>query len=239
MSIFRPPPCRRPSPADAFTLLELLLAVSLATLALGMATSVAIRASRLWAERQEALSDSRAAWSLVHRMGRELRMALPPNLHGEDAALLGERGDFHLYRRKPGAAAQGAFEADMVQITLRGDKVRFALWPTAEGGAPAAVEYSLQREGEGSAAGVVRRSAPLGEPLEDAVPVLVARNVASLALEYLDASGKWRDEWSDAGSLPQAVRLSTGAFAPNGGHLPTLTEFSTTVYVPAGTRVSR
>lgn len=234
-----PRPVRRPSPACAFTLLELLLAAALTALALGMALSVAVRSSRLWSGRQEALSASRAAWSLVHRLGRELRMALPPELHGEGAAFAGETALHYLYRPLPGAEAQGAFDPEMVQIPLGDDRVRFAVWPFGEGETPLAVEYSVRRGGGNGALGVVRRSAPLGEPLDEAEPVLVAREVASFALEYLDAAGDWRTEWADAERLPQAVRITAGALAPDRGSLPELAEFSTTVYLPAGTRVPR
>ena len=225
-------------PRSGFTLLELLLTVALTSLALGMATQVAIRSSRIWGARQEGTAAARSAWSLAHRLSRELRMALPPDQFGPEAAFVGEAGVSHAYHDLPGGEAEGAFAPEMLAVAFGDDRIRFAAWAFGEEPTPISVEYSILRDEEGGSLGVARRSAPLGSPLEEADAVLVARQVVSLEFEYLDAQGLWQREWSDAKSLPRAVRVRAGALRPNGGPLPELMDFSTTVYLPVGTKVA-
>jgi len=224
---------------QAMTLIELLVVLGLTALLAGIGYRLIIAAGQWSRIQQTQLEANRNGWASAQRIARDLRMALPPAGLGA-AVWRGERGDATLIEAfNPETVSPEAADA-VSRKSVRDDRLQFAVspvGPSADVEGPSAVCYFLHRDKEGRIAGLARTVSPLGGTAEGEPPV-IAPHVVSLGFEYLAADGKWLDQWTDA-AAPKAVRVTVGSINRNATNLWTPTEFSTVIYLPAGTRITR
>jgi prepilin-type N-terminal cleavage/methylation domain-containing protein len=226
---------RRPR-QHAFTLLELLLVLALTSVLVGMSFQIANSANKVWQDQQKSTFASRAAWSWAHRVCRALRMALP--VGGTKERLQGVNESTSLYHAMPEDDDRDAFESDLASVPLADDKIRFVTASYDDLSTPIVVEYAIGRDVKAGSKGIVRRAAPLGESLDDALASEACVEAVSLDFEYLGVDGTWRNEWKAPG-FPQSVRVTVGVLDPKTKKIPKVIYYTTVVNLPTGTRVSR
>lgn len=186
-----------------FTLLELLLALSLVAALLAIAFGglrVAVAAWTRGEERAEA-----------HQHGRALAVVIGRALGGAAH-----------YRAAVGQAPEPV-------LLFRGDEHRVEFvtqTPPFPPGIPAAftaVVIALEDD-EGPALVIRQRVLPNREPFAEAGPILRDRGIAAATLRYLDEDGEWRDTWDgeQEEGLPRAVQI-TLATGRGGDALPPFT----------------
>ncbi len=224
---------------QGITLLELLLAVAILAVVLGISMGILMSAQRLWSSQQERMISTRAGWLWAHRLCKEMRMAIPPAELGGGARWQGTNAGGTLHDALPKGRRPESVVEELKAIRVDYDTIRF---PTArlkgrEG--PGMTEYSLKRDENNGVVGIVRRTAPRGSSLSDAKEDIVNDRVVSLDFEYLDADGKWRQEWKDGSAAPLAVRVTMGTLLRRTRMAYDVMRFSTLVYLPAGSRISR
>ena len=223
----------------AFTLVEVVVSLGLATIFLSMAFGISNRAARVWERRQQTMLASRAAWSFMDRLSRELRATVAPERYGADARLVGQEGESTLRQSLPKDRIHPAAEDELAAAKLGDDTLRFAALPPGETRAPHVIEYRVKRSPEEDAVGIVRRWAPLGEDVSESAGTLAAQQVVSLKLDYMAEDGSWQGEWVERDDLPRAVRMTVAAVVPSVGLVPDMASFSTVVYLPVGGRIDR
>jgi len=225
----------------AFTVLELLIALGLASMIMVMAYQLITQANRISRRQTQAAADSRAAWVWMFRACRELRMALPPAALGKGAEFKGSDGRATLRDVVPPDARDVRDDVDLTRTKLDDDRIRFAVSRADLGKdltGPRMIEYSLMRNHDKTIVGISRRVAPVGAPPEQVRTQHVNNTVVSMDFRYMDAKGKWLNVWRDASQLPRAVRVTAGVLIEHEGAIPLLQRLSTVVYLPVGTRVS-
>ncbi|HXG62032.1 MAG TPA: prepilin-type N-terminal cleavage/methylation domain-containing protein [Planctomycetota bacterium] len=206
---------RRPR---GFTLLELLLALSISAVVLGAAYAL-FRAGRSLSSRAEALAEiSQAARAVLRRLEGDLRAAVRPS-RAFDAGFRGTKGGTEALRR---------------------DRLEFVTATEAVPGGIdlGAVSYWIIEEGTGAGRrGLVRerRAALTAETVEAGRPENVeevAPEVVGLGFRYFD-EGEWREEWDSAavGKLPRAVEATLWVRGEWRGE-EVVERFLTRVYLP-------
>jgi hypothetical protein len=223
----------------AFTLAEVLVGLAVASAAIGLGVEFAFVSAQLWRRQQARCEGARAGWQSVQRLCGELRMVMPPDRIGEGQGLAGE------HRTRPRREALGDLtgsQSGQAPARIDDDAVRFPCARVTDAAGrtgPGVVEYFLKRDARGRVVGLARRAAWFGRSLRQEAPALVAPEVVSLRLEYLDEHGHWLREWSDGAGLPRAVRVTAGTRAADAWQDARLMHFSSVVHVPAAGRVSR
>ena len=183
----RPP---RPAPrtdARGFTLLEIVLAVSILAVVVLLATASLRIGLRAWEAGQRRVSLQQENRALVELITEVLAGALP---------------------------YQGRIGQNPERIVLfegEPDEVRFVTSaPPLALDAPAAPFHAvvLGRKGEG-ALRLVERLVPAEEPFAAGPEHVLSRSIARFNLTYRDEDGVWQDRWDgrEAGGLPTAVRF--------------------------------
>jgi prepilin-type N-terminal cleavage/methylation domain-containing protein len=203
--------------AEGFTLLELLLALSISGIVVGAAYAL-FRAGQSLASRAEALAEvCRSARAALRTLEADLRAAVRPS-RAFDAGFRGTKGGTEALRR------------DRVELVTATGAVR--------GGIDlGAVAYWIEEATPGRARGLVRerRAALTAETIEAGRPENVeevAPEVVGLGLRYFD-EGEWREEWDSAavGKLPRAVEATLWVRGEWRGE-EILERFLTRVYLP-------
>jgi len=226
---------------SGLTLVELLVAVGLLSIVLGIAYRLAADSSRILRDQQRLSRSARGGWEWLHKVSQELRTILPPEAAGPDGALEGRDGSITLYDAAPDHFRNGPDAAKLKAVRLESDVIRFPVARLNLGAGPpaaAVIEYALKRDAEGRVAGVARRTAALGAPREQSVERLDNTHVVSIDCQYLDGDGRWLPEWRQASRLPTAVRITVAALVPQSGRPPRPARFTTVVFLPAGTRIA-
>ncbi len=223
------------------TLIELLVGVVLTALIVGMCIKIVISVRDVWLEQQERSLAARTGWRLVHHLSRDLRMTLLASTPGADGQWRGTDGGTTLYEALHKGFRPDAMTEELKATAIDDDSIQFPIARARDNEQlrPCVVQYTLKRAEEGHIAGVVRRVAPLGSPVSDAEDVLLGEQVISLNLKYLTADGAWVNKWSDSSATPRAVRISVGALPPRAQGGFNVMHFTTLVYLPAGSRISR
>jgi len=224
---------------QGMTLLELLLAVAILAVVLGMGLGILTSAQQLWFYQQERMIAARQGWIWAQRICRDIRMAIPPAELGGGAEWLGTDARATFYDALPPPLRVQEMKEEYQKITVGRDSVRFPIARLKGREGPGMTEYALRWDEERGAVGIVRRTAPRGTPWSQAQEELVNDHAVSLDVEYLGADGKWRSEWKDRSATPSAVRVTVGTLLRRSRRVYDVMRFSTLVYLPAGSRISR
>jgi len=226
----------------AFTLLEMLVVAAMATVVLALAFDLARRTDTLWARQGDEVEASRTGWQLVHRIARDVRMALPPDAAGAEGRFEGTHAASTLRKALAEKDWPDQVARELDNVAIDTDTIRFACVRVAtERGAdrPGVVEYRLHRDIEGNVIGVERRTAPRGTPFARARTDVLNYRTRSLGFAYLTPDGRWVREWKAGQALPLAVRIAVGVEGPRLAGRPQLIRFETVVLPPVGTTVTR
>jgi hypothetical protein len=217
------------------TLVELLVGMGISGAVAAMTFGVAFSAQRLWRLQRDRCAASRAGWQWLDSASAELRAAVPPEKAGEAAEIVGRHSSAGPEGAAGTAAPPSGSDGPVADAFSR-DVIRFPSPRVmdAEGNlVPGIVEYSLHADGSGNPLGIARRAAPMGTPLSESEPVVKVPQAVSLGFEYMDARGRWSNEWTHARVLPRAVRLAVVVVAPTAQGEVQHVSFSTMVRLPA------
>ncbi len=187
-----------------FTLLELLLAVSLLAVASSVTFMVFSTATRAW-KRGVALADSLHHGDfVVDQLSLALRSAYYP-----DTGASGEEYGFWMEDRS------GTQPQDLMSWVKLGGALVGRDWPSA--GSPHRVIVSVEPDKDGRDSVCVRAWRMQGQPeefdpIEDIEPVFLSRRVHGLncrpAFKLDDGAIEWRDEWEDTNRIPRYVEVT-------------------------------
>jgi prepilin-type N-terminal cleavage/methylation domain-containing protein len=231
-----------------FTLVEMMVAAGLTAIVMGLGFGLLTSAQQLAQLQQEQSAAGRDGWVFVYKLSRELREAMPP---GDGAEWRGTSASAKLLdevstAKWPDVAIQ---EFKARQLNVSRDTIRFCTLRVASQNqppAPGIVEYSLQRDEKKDVVNIVRRSAPLGVPLDkgetQVIPLSDPKSslgFVSLEFQYLDPQGQWRPEWTDAKSMPRAVRVSVSTLLRPSRQIrvPVVNQYSTEVNLTTDSRI--
>jgi len=193
-----------------FTLLELLIAISIVAALLAIAFGglrVGLAAWRQGEDRAEAHQHVRG---VTHALARVLSGAYPYTASRAEAP-------------DPQILFKG--EEHRVEVVTQSPPTPFAL-PIAF--AAVVIERT---DGEPSGLVVKQRPMPNRDPFTEAVTVLQDPTVTDLTFGYLDEEGAWQTTWdgAESKSLPRAIRLSVTANI--GGRSQALPPFTISLHV--------
>lgn len=184
---------RSPLPVDArsdtrgFTLVEIILAVSILAVIVLMATSALRVGLRAWESGQRRVDLQQESRALVEAVSEALAGAYP-------------------YQGRLGLSPQR-----VVLFEGEADEVRFVTSsPPLVLDAPGVPFHAvvLGRKGP-DALRMVERMVPTDEPFGPGPELVLTRSVARFSLAYRDDAGAWQERWDakEADGLPTAVRL--------------------------------
>lgn len=241
--------CRRR--AAGFTLIEIMVTVVLTAVIVGMGFGLLISAQQIAQLQQEQSAAGRDGWMFIYRLSKELREALPPSQLGEGAEWRGADASAKLLDTVSTAGWPDVSIQDFEgrRLTVSKDTIRFCTLRVVSPGqppAPGMIEYSLERDPKKNVVNIVRRAAPLGASLDKADAVVIGPSdpgssfgFVSLGFQYLDAQGQWHPEWTDAKTMPRAVRVSVSTLVRPSRRikLPVMNQYSTLVYLSTGSRI--
>jgi general secretion pathway protein J len=206
---------RRPLGVDArgFTLIEVILAVSIVAVVVLLATAglrVGVRAWETGQRRADLQQESRA---LVELISESLAGAFP-------------------YKGRSGLSPER-----MVLFQGEPQEVRFVTSaPPLTLEAPAAPFHAvvLGRKGD-DALMLSERLVPADEPFAPAAERVLSRSVTRFVLAYRDENGAWQEKWDarEAGGMPTAVRFELAVGSP------ARTAPALIIALPVGTKAQR
>jgi general secretion pathway protein J len=181
---------RPPARTGGFTLLELLIALSIVGVLLAIAFGGLRMGVMAWARGDDRAEQQQHTRSLNQILVRTMGATYP---------------------------YKGAFgEGPEKRLLFKGERRRVELvsqlpaFPMAVPAAFTAVVIDLEDDAQGRALVVRQRILPNRQPFEKAEVVLRDRAIHDLEIGYLDEGGSWSDTWepsSDTPKLPSAIRL--------------------------------
>lgn len=177
--------------AAGFTLLEVLIALSIVGALLAIAFSGMRVALSAWRQGEDRVEAHQHARGVAVTLARALGAAFP-------------------YQGSLGEAPEA-----VVLFNGREARIEFVTqappFPAAMPIAFTAVVISLE-QGEQPGLVVRERVLPNRNPFSDATIAYRDPAITSIAVRYLDASGNWQEQWDgrDEKTLPRAVRLTLG-----------------------------
>lgn len=184
----------------AFTLLEILLSLTISTLILGAAGAAYITAMNGWQKSRSRSENFQYARAALDRIVRAIEGALPPD---ENAGLVFTHVNLMI--------SDTEFSADSLRISTAGARIA-----TERGRAIDFVElefYVEVDEETGEPALFMRERVPSSRDTEEYPGKTdeLAPNVFSFDVEFYDGM-EWTAEWTQSDSLPEAVRVTLELF---------------------------
>jgi general secretion pathway protein J len=178
-----------------FTLVEVMLAMSILAVVVLLATAALRVGLRAWESGQRRVDLQQENRALVELLSESLAGAFPYQ------GRLGQNPDrFVLFQGEPGEVR---FVTSAAPLTLD---------------APAAPFHAavLSRKGEDTLR-LVERLVPTDDPFAPGPERVLSRSITHFSLSYRDDSGAWQETWDgrEAGGLPTAIRfeLAVGGLA--------------------------
>jgi type II secretory pathway pseudopilin PulG len=213
-----------------FTLLEILLAVSLLAVAATVTFMVFFTATQAW-KRGVALVDSLHHGDfVVDQLSLALRSAYYPDT--------GAAGDEYGFWMEDNSGSQ---PQDVMSWVKLGGALVGRDWPSS--GSPHRVIVSVESDEDGHDSVCVRAWRMQGQPeefdpLTDVEPVFLSRRVHGLncrpAFRLDDGTIEWRDEWEDTNRIPLAVEITLYIEPVDEGEPPV--EVKRVVSIPVASR---
>lgn len=222
------------------SLIELLVAIALSAVVIGMGVWIVNVAQSVWMAEQLRVGAARTAAQWEYQFCKELRAALPPKALG--ATWQGNNGSVRLVSSFPAHRFTDAERNELAGKRLENDSIRFTTAQIRDMQGrirPGIVEYRVERNERTGVYGIMRKSAPDVAGLESAQEALVARSSVSLDIQYQNSKGLWMSEWKPSQEVPRAVRVAVGALPERPGVNPNVMYFSTEVQLPFGERIER
>jgi general secretion pathway protein J len=196
-----------------FTLVEVVLAVSIAAVVVLLATAGLRVGLRAWESGQRRADLQQESRALVELISESLAGTFP-------------------YRGRPGLSPER-----VVLFQGEPEEVRFVTSaPALTLDAPATPFHAvvLGRKGD-DALKLIERLMPADEPFAPGAERVLSRSVTRFTLAYRDENGAWQEKWDarEAGGLPTAVRfeLAVGTLAR--------TAPAVIIALPVGTKAQR
>ena len=182
-----------PRPAPGFTLIEILLAVSLLSLILLLLFSALFSANRSWAATERRIAQNDELRLVAEFIQRQLAEQSPLFWAGEDDIDLlfsGASDELHFTAGLPAHRGGGGAEALTLKVSRAGGERQLALYVQPVGAArrPFANQHGAER-------------------------VVLLANTARIELAYygreeIEGQSTWRDEWQHAELLPELIGLT-------------------------------
>lgn len=234
-----------------FTLVEMVVAAGLTAVVMGLGFGLLTSAQQIAQLQQEQSAAGRDGWLFVYKLSRELREAMPP---GDGAEWRGTNASAKLRDQVstdkwPDVKLEDSPLHQLSQLNVSRDTIQFCTLRVASQNqppAPGIVEYSLKRDEKKDVVNIVRRSAPLGVALEKGEMQVIgpldpnsSLGFVSLEFQYLDPQGQWHPEWTDAKSMPRAVRVSVSTLLRPSRliRVPVVNQYSTEVDLTTDSRI--
>ena len=181
-----------PRPAPGFTLLEILLAISLLSLILLLLFSALFSANRSWAATERRIAQNDELRLVAEFIQRQLAAQAPLFWAGQDDTDLlfsGAPDELHFTAGLPAHRGGGGAEALTLKVSRAGGESQLALYVQ-----PVSAEQ---------------------RPFDDhgAERVVLLANTARIELAYygreeIEGQSSWRDEWRHAELLPELIGLT-------------------------------
>ena len=176
------------SDSRGFTLIEIVLAVSILAVVVVLATAALRVGLRAWEAGQRRVDLQQESRALVELVSEALAGAYP-------------------YQSRLGLSLQR-----VVLFEGEEDEVRFVTTSPPlllEGPASPFHAVVLGREAGSDALRLAERIVPTDEPFGPGAERVLSKSVARFALAYRDEAGAWQERWDgkEAGGLPTAVRF--------------------------------
>ena len=182
-----------PRPVPGFTLIEILLAVSLLSLILLLLFSALFSANRSWAatERRIAQNDElRLVAEFIQRQLAEQSPLFWADQDDTDLLFSGAGDELHFTAGLPAHRGGGGAEALTLKVSRAGGKRQLALYfqPVGAEQRPFANQHGAER-------------------------VVLLANIARIELAYygreeIEGQSTWRDQWRHAELLPELIGLT-------------------------------
>ena len=188
----------------AFTLIELLISLSILALASLVAFLAFTTISKAWQRGLALAEDLNHGDLIMEQLVVGLRSAYFPDVTGGSPTY-----GFWLEDKGTGRDSHDTISWVKLGTALAGDEARMA-------SAPHRVMFSVENNGEHDSGAAVRLWRPYGQ--EDDFdpmklnPVLLSTKVVGfdckVATNLFDEALEWEDEWDDTNRLPQAIQLT-------------------------------
>ena len=182
-----------PCPAPGFTLIEILLAVSLLSLILLLLFSALFSANRSWAATERRIAQNDELRLVAEFIQRQLAEQSPLFWAGEDDTGLlfsGARDELHFTAGLPAHRGGGGAQALTLKVSRAGGERQLALYfqPVSVARRPFAHQHGGER-------------------------VVLLANTARIELAYygreeIEGQSSWRAEWRHAELLPELIGLT-------------------------------
>ena len=182
-----------PRPAPGFTLIEILLAVSLLSLILLLLFSALFSANRSWAATERRIAQNDELRLVAEFIQRQLAEQSPLFWAGEDDTDLlfsGSRDELHFTAGLPAHRGGGGAQALTLKVSRAGGERQLALYfqPVSAARRPFANQHGGER-------------------------VVLLANTARIELAYygreeIEGQSTWRAEWRHAELLPELIGLT-------------------------------
>ena len=182
-----------PRPAPGFTLIEILLAVSLLSLLLLLLFSALFSANRSWAATERRIAQNDELRLVAEFIQRQLAEQTPLFWAGQDDTDLlfsGAGDELHFTAGLPAHRGGGGVQALTLKVSRAGGERQLALYfqPVGAAQRPFANQHGAER-------------------------VVLLANTARIELAYygreeIEGQSSWRDEWRHAELLPELIGLT-------------------------------
>lgn len=183
---------RRPT-APGFTLIEVLLAISLLSLILVLLFSAIFTANRSWASTERRIAQNDELRLVAEFIQRQLAQQSPlfwADQDETDLLFIGKQDELHFISGLPAHRGGGGAQALTLKVSRDGGKRQLALYFQA----------------------VSADSRPFGDnPAAERAPLLDKTERIELAYygrEEIQGKSSWRDEWQHAELLPELIGLT-------------------------------
>lgn len=182
-----------PRPAPGFTLIEILLAISLLSLILLLLFSALFSANRSWAATERRIAQNDELRLVAEFIQRQLAAQSPLFWAGQDDTDLlfsGARDELHFTAGLPAHRGGGGAQALTLKVSRAGGEPQLALYfqPVSAEQRPFANQHGAER-------------------------VVLLANTARIELAYygreeIEGQSSWRAEWRHAELLPELIGLT-------------------------------